>query len=125
MKPAWTAHAPLPGGDFPYTGVDALIAKSRRQWPFLAESLARRLVRACGTRIDRVLGEAKSLSDLGANFGADLTEAEVRYLMRHEWAQDADDVLWRRTKLGLHVTTNDAARLAEFMAGARSVNAAE
>ncbi|HVY00134.1 MAG TPA: glycerol-3-phosphate dehydrogenase [Pseudorhodoplanes sp.] len=125
MKPAWTEHAPLPGGDFPHTGVEALVSKSQRQWPFLAESHVRRLVRAYGTRIGMVINGAGRLSDLGANFGADLTEAEVRYLMQHEWARDADDVLWRRSKLGLHVTAEDKARLAAFMAGARGLTAAE
>jgi glycerol-3-phosphate dehydrogenase len=125
MKPAWTEHAPLPGGDFSYTGVDALVSKSQRQWPFLSEHHILRLVRAYGTRIGMVLGPAKNLADLGLNFGADLTEAEVRYLMRHEWAHDAEDVLWRRTKLGLHVTNEDKSRLADFMAGARGLSAAE
>lgn len=114
----WTADAPLPGGDIILHDVEALIAQSRRTWPFLPEPLVRRLARAYGTRIDRIVGEARSLSDLGMQFGADLTAAEVRYLMAHEWAQDADDVLWRRTKLGLRFTPQERDALSAFMADA-------
>jgi glycerol-3-phosphate dehydrogenase len=123
-RPAWTATAPLPGGDFAYDAVDSKIAQARRTWPFLTEGHARRLVRAYGTRIDRVLGEAKAFADLGACFGADLTETEVRYLMTQEWAQEPDDILWRRTKLGLRFDAAQQAALAAFMAGS-AVNAAE
>ena len=80
----------------------------RASWPFLSEAHARRLVRAYGTRVRRILGSASSLNDLGPSFGADLTGAEVRYLMAHEWAQTADDVLWRRSKLGLRVLARRA-----------------
>jgi glycerol-3-phosphate dehydrogenase len=118
LRPAWTATVPLPGGDFAYDAVEAKVAQARRAWPFLAEDHARRLVRAYGTRIDRVLGDAKSLADLGQCFGADLTEAELRYLMAQEWAREADDVLWRRSKLGLRLDPAQRTALAEFMAGA-------
>jgi glycerol-3-phosphate dehydrogenase len=124
LRPRWTDSAPLPGGDFPYNGVDALVAQTRRTWPFLAEDHARRLVCAYGTRVDRVLGAAHSMADLGTCFGADLTEAEVRYSMTHEWAHDADDVLWRRSKLGLRFAPNEREALAQFMAGAPSRSAA-
>jgi glycerol-3-phosphate dehydrogenase len=76
-----------------------------------------RLVRAYGTRVDRVLGPARSFEELGPCIGADLTAAEVRYLVEREWAQTADDVLWRRTKLGLHFSSEERARLANIMAG--------
>jgi len=115
--PAWTAKAPLPGGDFAYDALDAQVAQAQQAWPFLDEDHARRLVCAYGTRIERVLGNAKSLDDLGTRFGADLTEAEVRYLMRQEWAQTEEDVLWRRTKLGLRFTPEERQALARFMAG--------
>jgi glycerol-3-phosphate dehydrogenase len=113
---SWTAHAPLPGGDIVLGDIETLIAQMRRARPLLPESLVRRLVRAYGTRIDRVIGEAKSFEDLGTCFGADLTAAEVRYLMAHEWAQDADDVLWRRTKLGLRFSSAEHDALSAFMA---------
>ncbi|MGH6769394.1 MAG: glycerol-3-phosphate dehydrogenase [Xanthobacteraceae bacterium] len=117
-RPAWTKRSALPGGDFAVDGLERLIAQTHRSWPFLGESHARRLVRAYGTRVRGILGSAKTLNDLGPNLGADLTGAEVRYLMAHEWAQTEDDVLWRRTKLGLRISRADRARLATFMADA-------
>jgi glycerol-3-phosphate dehydrogenase len=113
----WTAGQSLPGGDFVYDGLDTLVERIRRNWPFLPVEHAQRLVRAYGTRTVRVLGAAKSADDLGENLGADLTAAEVRYLMSKEWAQTADDVLWRRSKLGLRFTTAQKAALETFMAG--------
>ncbi len=117
-RPAWTKQSHLPGGDLPVDGVARLIADARRTWPFLGEAHIRRLVQAYGTRISRVLGPAKQTDDLGASLGADLTGAEVRYLMEHEWARTADDVLWRRSKLGLRVAPEAHERLAKFMADA-------
>jgi glycerol-3-phosphate dehydrogenase len=111
----WTADAALPGGDFPHDGIDALTARARGLWPFLAEPHARRLIRAYGTRLDRVIGDARDMTALGARFGADLTAAEVRYLMRHEFAETADDVLWRRSKLGLRLGPEAVAALGRYM----------
>ena len=113
---AWTARSALPGGDFIYDGLDLLIARTQRHWPFLAAGHVRRLVHAYGTRVDEVLKGASAPADLGVRFGADLTAAEVRYLMAREWAQTADDVLWRRTKLGLRFTDAQRATLDRFMA---------
>jgi glycerol-3-phosphate dehydrogenase len=111
----WTERAPLPGGDFPYNGIETQISLALRKWPFLTETHAERLVRAYGTRIGDVLGKAENYEALGVRFGADLTEAEVRYLMTREFALEADDVLWRRSKLGLRVTEYDRAALQRFM----------
>jgi glycerol-3-phosphate dehydrogenase len=111
----WTAHSPLPGGDFVYDGVETLIERTQRAWRFLTADHARRLVRAYGTRVDRVLTNAASLDDLGQRFGADLTAVEVRYLMTKEYAQTADDVLWRRSKLGLRLSDVQRAALDRFM----------
>ncbi len=113
---AWTKGSHLPGGDFPHDGLGALVAATKASWPFLADDQVQRMVRAYGTRVTRVLGGAKNLSDLGPDLGAGLTAAEVRYLMEQEWAQTADDVLWRRTKLGLRVTTQERDGIAGFMA---------
>jgi glycerol-3-phosphate dehydrogenase len=113
--PAWTRDSHLPGGDFPPDGVEALVTKTRKSRPFLREGHARRLVRAYGTRLERVLGPAQRLEDLGPRFGADLTGAEVRYLMEQEWAQTEEDVLWRRSKLGLLLSPEERERLARFM----------
>ncbi|SDY00142.1 homodimeric glycerol 3-phosphate dehydrogenase (quinone), partial [Allgaiera indica] len=95
----WTARAPLPGGDFAVDGVADLIAGLMRDYPFLTEAWARRLVRTYGTEARAILGAAKTTADLGQDFGASLTEAEVRWLIDHEFARAADDILWRRTKL--------------------------
>ena len=94
----------------------ALIARTRRRWPFLTEDHARRLVGAYGTRVESVLKTAARLDDLGMRFGADLTAVEVRYLMSKEWAVTADDVLWRRSKLGLRFSAAQRATLDRFMA---------
>jgi glycerol-3-phosphate dehydrogenase len=114
--PSWTANAPLPGGDFAPNGLDGLLQSVRAQWPFLSEGLARRLVRAYGTRIHAVLGAAQAMSDLGQNFGADLTAAEVQYLIEHEWARSANDILWRRTKCGLHMNQMQREALGAYLA---------
>ncbi len=111
----WTASAPLPGGDFVVDELDTLIARARRTWPFLSAPEAERLVRAYGTRLERVLGDAKTRDELGPWFGAELSGAEVRYLMRNEWAQTAEDVLWRRSKLGYFVAPAEQGALAAFM----------
>jgi glycerol-3-phosphate dehydrogenase len=92
-----------------------LAAMTRRSRPFLSESHAMRLVRAYGTRLERILGPARSFEELGPCLGEDLTAAEVRYLVEQEWAQTADDVLWRRTKLGLRFSSEERARLADMM----------
>ncbi len=115
----WTKGAALPGGDFPATGFDVEVGRLKNAYPFLDLKLARRLVRLYGTRARTLLGLAKSEADLGRRFGADLYEAEVRYLMVHEWAVTAEDVLWRRTKHGLRLSRDDAAALDEFMKSAR------
>jgi glycerol-3-phosphate dehydrogenase len=113
---AWTVRSPLPGGDFVYDGLETLVARTQRTWPFLGADHARRLASAYGTRVDEILKTVKEPADLGVRFGADLTAAEVRYLMTKEWAQTADDVLWRRTKLGLRFTDAQRATLDRFMA---------
>ena len=114
----WTAGAPLPGGDFPATGFDAEVTRLKADYAFLDARQARRLVRLYGTKARTLLGLARSQADLGRNFGADLYEAEVRYLMEHEWAQTAEDILWRRTKRGLKLSREQAAALDTYMRSA-------
>ena len=111
----WTAGSALPGGDFVYDGVDTLVERTLRTWPFLAADHARRLVSAYGTRVENVLKTAAKPEDLGERFGADLTAVEVRYLMTKEWAQTADDLLWRRSKLGLRLSQTEQTTLERFM----------
>jgi glycerol-3-phosphate dehydrogenase len=120
MSPCWTARTPLPGGDFAWARFDAEVDAARERWRFLAEGEALRLVAAYGLRLEAVLGDAKSRADLGPAFGPELTGAEVRYLMAKEWARFPDDILWRRTKLGLTMPAGDREALAAFMAKAMS-----
>ncbi|HEY1541427.1 MAG TPA: glycerol-3-phosphate dehydrogenase, partial [Xanthobacteraceae bacterium] len=113
----WTAGEPLPGGDFAPGSDDDVVTQVRRTRPFLGQAHARRLVAAYGTRVKLVLEGVAREADMGPRFGADLTGIELRYLMRYEWAQTADDVLWRRSKLGLHLSKDDAAAVERFMTG--------
>ncbi|GGF43309.1 glycerol-3-phosphate dehydrogenase [Mameliella alba] len=115
-KGAWTAGVPLPGGDFRVRGVGTLISDLRGGYPFLTEFWARRLVRAYGTEAAKVLGDAKEAADLGRDFGATLTEAEVTWLMTHEYARTAEDVVWRRNKLGLRLDAGQIEALDAWMA---------
>jgi glycerol-3-phosphate dehydrogenase len=119
--PAWTATAPLPGGDFTPDALEIFTKESERRWPFLCGSHARRLVSSYGTRLERILCSAAQSSDLGERFGADLTAAEVRYLMREEWAETADDMLWRRSALGFGFAAAEREALAQFMAAEQRV----
>ena len=111
----WTATAPLPGGDLPGADFDAFLAALRQARPWLPADLARRLARAYGSRVDRILGDATTMAGLGRDFGGGLTEAEVTYLRDQEWARTAEDVLWRRSKLGLHVPPGTREALRAFL----------
>jgi glycerol-3-phosphate dehydrogenase len=113
----WTRKAPLPGGDFPVDGLPALKASLASAYPFLAEPDVDRIARAYGTRAERWLGDAKAWEDLGRAFGSGLSEAEVTYLRHEEWASEAEDILWRRTKLGLRLTAAEQEALASYLAG--------
>src|SRR5712671_5774036 len=118
MSRRWTAKAPLPGGDFAWSSFENEVDEARERWRFLSEDQARRLVSAYGSNIKAILSDAKARSDLGPAFGPELTGAEVRYLMANEWARFPDDILWRRTKLGLTMPPADLEALAAFMATA-------
>lgn len=111
----WTAGAPLPGGDFPVDGFDALVGKLRDGRPFLKPTHAGRLARLYGTRAQAMLEGVVAPENLGICFGDDLHEVEVEYLIRNEWAATAEDVLWRRTKRGLKLKAEEAARLDLWM----------
>ncbi len=101
MGGKWTREARLPGGEM--RDFDEFLEQAGERWPFIEAAMLRRLARAYGTRIDHVLGKALSLEGLGTHFGGDLYEAEVRYLIEVEFARSADDVLWRRSRMGLHL----------------------
>lgn len=111
----WTDKAPLPGGDFPVDGVAAQIAALRQKAPFLDHPTAHRLVRSYGTRAWEALGQSTNREECGEDFGHGLTEAEVRYLMQTEWAATGDDILWRRSKLGLKLSEPQKQRLDAYL----------
>ncbi len=111
----WTRKATLPGGDFANSGYEALVAQYQQDYPFLPEGMAHRLVRLYGTRTADILVGASKYSDLGEDFSVSLTESEVDYLMREEWAMSVDDVLWRRTKLGLIMSASAEKHLDQFI----------
>ncbi len=100
----WTAGEPLPGGNFPVDGVAALTQRLAAKYPFLSATWVTRLVKAYGMDAFNVLGDAKVEADLGQNFGANLTEREVNWLVEKEFARTAEDIVWRRSKLGLRLT---------------------
>jgi glycerol-3-phosphate dehydrogenase len=116
MRGDWTAQAALPGGDFAWDAIGAVQDDLRRRYPFLSAASSRRLVQAYGTLAADMLGDARATADLGRWFGADLSEREVDWLMRKEWARTAEDVLWRRSKLGLRIIATEAAAMAEYLA---------
>jgi glycerol-3-phosphate dehydrogenase len=111
----WTGLAALPGGDFAIDGFDSLLARTAARFPFLPEPMLRRLLRAYGTRIDDIIGAATSMAELGRCYGADLTEAELQYLARAEWARSAEDVVWRRSKLGLRLSSTEIGAIDDAM----------
>jgi glycerol-3-phosphate dehydrogenase len=113
-KAGWTARAPLPGGDFAPDGFAALLAEFQRDFPLLPEALCTRLLRAYGIRAWRIFTPDQ---DPGPAIGADLHAAELAYLRREEWAESAEDVLWRRSKLGLRFDAGARDRLARLMGG--------
>jgi glycerol-3-phosphate dehydrogenase len=115
-REGWTAKSPLPGGDLDVSAVAALTAEVQRNYPFLTPAHADRLVHAYGTRAVKLLGTAKSMADLGQSFGATLTEKEIKYLMSLEWALTAEDIVWRRSKLGLRLTADQIAAIDTWIA---------
>jgi glycerol-3-phosphate dehydrogenase len=118
-SPGWSRDAPLPGGDFPVDGFAALVDGLAAAYPAPAHPHLHRLARSYGTRAAMILAGARTMADLGHSFGADLTEREVRYVMAHEWARTADDIVWRRSKLGLRLAPEEIARLDAWMKAAR------
>jgi glycerol-3-phosphate dehydrogenase len=122
-RSAWTAQVPLPGGDIADADFDAFLKESGARYPWLPHGLLLRYARNYGTRIDRLLGGARQLADLGEHFGGDLYDREVAYLVEHEWGRTAEDILWRRSKLGLRLTADQVTRLeARLAAGASAAS---
>jgi glycerol-3-phosphate dehydrogenase len=115
-RPAWTAGVALPGGDMPGGDFDDFLVRSAGRWPWLPPALCERLARAYGTRMDRLLAGARGMGDLGEEVLPGLFEREIGYLRREEWAANAEDILWRRSKLGLGQAAGAAQRLDAWMA---------
>jgi glycerol-3-phosphate dehydrogenase len=123
--PAWTAPAPLPGGNLPKADFALFLGQVARQYPWLPEPLRLRYARAYGTRIERVIGTARKVSDLGEAVLPGLYVAEIDHLRREEWAQSADDILWRRTKLGLRAPRGAERKLDAWLAAHPLIEAAK
>jgi glycerol-3-phosphate dehydrogenase len=115
MRRDWTAGATLPGGDFAWDAIGMVRQELCRRYPFLPEATSWRLVRAYGTLAAEMLDGAHGIADLGRSLGADLTEREVDWLIHTEWARTAEDVMWRRSKLGLRMTDDDVAALDAYL----------
>jgi glycerol-3-phosphate dehydrogenase len=120
LTSSWTSGAHLPGGDFPWDGFETLRDDLVRRYPFLQVQTATRLTRAYGTLAGSLLGDARSPADLGEAIGADLTGREVDWLVRTEWARTAEDVLWRRSKLGMWFGPEDITALERYLTPATS-----
>src|SRR6185437_3394050 len=118
MTPAWTAQAALPGGDIANADFAAFLAGFKARHPWLPPGLAAHYGRLYGTRAEKLIGAAASLADLGRVFGPDFHEAEARYLRAEEWAETADDILWRRTKHGLDMSEAERDAFAQWLAPA-------
>ncbi len=114
--PPWTARAPLPGGDLEGADLAAFSHALITRYPWVPSGVMRRYARTYGSRVHMVLDGLGTLAGLGAEIGSGLFEAELRYLLDHEWARSADDILWRRTKLGLPLGAQGAARLDQWLA---------
>ena len=115
-RPPWTAGVPLPGGDLPEASFERFLELAATRWSWLPAPLRLRLARAYGSRMESLLASAGSLDDLGAEVLPGLHAREVDYLRREEWAATAEDILWRRSKLGLHLGPQAAARLTVWLA---------
>lgn len=111
----WTEKAPLPGGDFSVNDVETLIKALITDFAFLDYSWANRLISSYGTDARKILKKSTHKGDLGEDFGATLTEAEVRWLVTNEFAYKADDILWRRTKLGLIMNEDQVSQFETWM----------
>ena len=121
--PAWTADAPLPGGDIADADFDRYLATLQTRYAALPAPLLRRLARAYGTRIEQLLGDARTTANLGEDLGGSLFTREIDYLSANEWASSAEDILFRRSKLGLHVPPDTAARVDAYLAHRLSASA--
>jgi glycerol-3-phosphate dehydrogenase len=110
----WTRGSILPGGDIAQRDFEGFCVEQAARYAFAPPKLIRRLCRAYGTRIERIMGNAQRLSDLGEEIAPQLYEAELQYMRDHEWARTGDDALWRRSKLGLRFDGSQRQRVAAW-----------
>ncbi|MBT2188790.1 glycerol-3-phosphate dehydrogenase [Sphingobium nicotianae] len=115
LQGPWTKSAPMPGGDLGAGGLEGLTSRLSAKLPFLDTQTHVRLARSYGSLVWDIFGDARSRNEVGEQFGAGLTEVEVRYLIRREWARTADDIVWRRSKLGLHLSQKQTGRLDRYL----------
>ncbi len=121
----WTAGVALPGGDFPVDGVGRLIDELKANYAFLDDFWARRLIKTYGSEAASMLAGATSAADLGQAFGATLTEREINWLMDREFARRAEDVIWRRSRLGLRMSAEEIDALDQWMVAVSPSNGGE
>ncbi len=119
MAAEWTSENPLPGGNFRFSEFEYYQNKLGRDYPFLEKSVLHRLFRSYGTKAWEMLGDVDNLEGMGQDFGAGLYEKEVLYLMDEEWAMTAEDILWRRTKMGLHMNQDQQGAFIHWLANRR------
>lgn len=112
----WTHDAPLPGGEIPNADYETFANSLRDSYPWMPRKLVQHYGRLYGARTRDLVGKAVDLASLGQHFGGNLYEAEARYLVEKEWAQTAEDILWRRTKHRLHLTEAEQAGFADWFA---------
>jgi glycerol-3-phosphate dehydrogenase len=111
----WTAASCLPGGNFEVADYDSLVSKLKQEFKFLDILLAKRLIRSYGTNAWTLMKGALNIEDMGQDFGGTLSEREVEYLMKHEWAECAEDVVWRRSKLGIRLDKKQISVIEDWM----------
>jgi len=124
-EPAWTATAPLPGGDISNADFEAFLAEMKRSYPWLDEPVLLDYARNYGTRMKALLADANSMNELGQHFGGPLYQIEVDYLVKTEWARTAEDILWRRSKKGLHAGESASSALQNYLDSAFAFNESE
>ena len=123
LSTSTTDKIPLPGSQFP-NGINLTMYRSllNQHYPWLHSNIKNRLLDCYGTRLELILAHCNNVNDLGTHFGHGLYQAEVDYLIHHEWAQDVDDILWRRTKLGFHLNGEEKNKLSTYLRQSLSIN---
>ena len=115
MGGAWTAHTVLPGGDLNGGDFNQFTFKLKQQYPWLSENILFRYAKNYGTIAHKILDQMTQLEDLGQHFGAGCYAREIEYLVNHEWAQTCEDIIWRRSKLGLYLSSKEIEELKKYI----------